>query len=237
MLIILTLLSFEMMPQIVANVLLPSAIVLVLCCNSVLAFHSVTSFRTSEKVNNQKYFSPPSSSCVLPNTSRSLQLSSKEKNENDGNDESAGLKRKAEQLREEIRALEEILQSSDRRRTTPTNVILSAATRKDEEESCSLRGKTVLVVGANGRLGSMVCRYLLRNNPKTQVVAAVHYVGYVCNNQRRFMEWIPKFVPNPILDLPLYTRTTSSLHIIGRQLHVDMADYPMKLEQRMGKAL
>jgi hypothetical protein len=177
-----------------ANILLPSAIVLLVCGSSLFAFHSAPSFRASEKVNNQKYFFAPSSSCVLPN--RSLQLSSKEKNENDGSDESARLKRKAEQLREEIRTLEGILQSSDRRRTTPTNVILSTATRKDEEESCSLRGKTVLVVGANGRLGSMVCRYLLRNNPKTQVVAAVHYVGYVCNNQRRFMVWISKiFVP------------------------------------------
>lgn len=41
----------------------------------------------------------------------------------------------------------------------------------------SLKGKRVLVAGANGRLGSMVCRYLLRNYPGVEVVAAVHYVG------------------------------------------------------------
>jgi hypothetical protein len=36
----------------------------------------------------------------------------------------------------------------------------------------------VLVVGANGRLGSMVTRYILRNHPEVkEVVAAVHYVG------------------------------------------------------------
>jgi len=40
-----------------------------------------------------------------------------------------------------------------------------------------LRGKRVLVTGANGRLGSMVCRYLLRECPGCEVIAAVHYVG------------------------------------------------------------
>uniref|UniRef100_A0A7S1G2F5 Uncharacterized protein n=1 Tax=Corethron hystrix TaxID=216773 RepID=A0A7S1G2F5_9STRA len=40
-----------------------------------------------------------------------------------------------------------------------------------------LAGKTVLVTGANGRLGSMVCRNLLRECPGVKVVAAVHYVG------------------------------------------------------------
>jgi len=41
----------------------------------------------------------------------------------------------------------------------------------------SLRKKRVLVVGANGRLGSMVCRYLLRTHPQTEVVACCHYIG------------------------------------------------------------
>jgi len=42
----------------------------------------------------------------------------------------------------------------------------------------SLRDKRVLVVGANGRLGSMVARRLLRSHPEVrEVVAAVHYVG------------------------------------------------------------
>ena len=42
----------------------------------------------------------------------------------------------------------------------------------------SLKNKKVLIVGANGRLGSMVTRHLLRNYPEVgEVVAAVHYVG------------------------------------------------------------
>ncbi|KAI2509859.1 hypothetical protein MHU86_4570 [Fragilaria crotonensis] len=42
----------------------------------------------------------------------------------------------------------------------------------------SLRKKRILVLGANGRVGSMVCRYLLRNHPEIEeLVAAVHYVG------------------------------------------------------------
>lgn len=170
------------MPRIIANVLLPLAL-LPLCWNSLFAFPSALSFRSNAKINSNNYLFLPSSWC--PN--RTLQLSSNEKNENDGSDESTRLKRKAEQLREEIRTLEEILQSSNRRQMTPGNVVPTTETRKDEEESCSLRGKTVLVVGANGRLGSMVCRYLLRNNPKTQVVAAVHYVGYVYAIKRRFV--------------------------------------------------
>ena len=42
----------------------------------------------------------------------------------------------------------------------------------------SLKNKTVLVVGSNGRLGSMTTRHLLRNHPEVkEVLAAVHYVG------------------------------------------------------------
>ena len=51
---------------------------------------------------------------------------------------------------------------------------------EDDErtEGNSLRDMRVLVVGANGRHGSMVVRRLLRNHPELrEVVAAVHYVG------------------------------------------------------------
>lgn len=170
------------MPRQIANVLLPLTL-LPSCWNYLFAFPFAFSFRNNAEINNHKHLFLPSSWCP----SRTLQLSSNEKNENEGSDESTRLKRKAEQLREEIRTLEEILQSSNRRQMTPGNIVPTTETRKNEEESCSLRGKTVLVVGANGRLGSMVCRYLLRNNPKTQVVAAVHYVGYVCTIKRRFV--------------------------------------------------
>jgi hypothetical protein len=41
-----------------------------------------------------------------------------------------------------------------------------------------LDGKNILLVGANGRLGSMVCRRLLRQYPEiANVVAMVHVVG------------------------------------------------------------
>lgn len=42
----------------------------------------------------------------------------------------------------------------------------------------SLANKRVLILGANGRLGSMVTRHLLRTHPEVkEVVAAVHFVG------------------------------------------------------------
>ena len=91
------------------------------------------------------------------------------------NGEADRLKKQAEKLRAQIRDMEASL-GSERKRSydeaPPTIVEV-----EPEEQEMSLKGKTVLVAGSNGRLGSMVCRYLLRNNPQTQVVAAVHYVG------------------------------------------------------------
>ena len=97
--------------------------------------------------------------------------------DDDSEDEAARLKKKADEIREQIRTMEEQL-GGERKRNyeipppTPTQVAL-----QEELKGKSLRRKRVLVVGANGRLGSMVCRYLLRNNPDTEVIAAVHYVG------------------------------------------------------------
>jgi hypothetical protein len=106
-----------------------------------------------------------------------------ENNDNDdnttgGEDEASRLRKRAEDLREQIRKMEATL--GDKR---PRNYDMSppppsqAADANEETQPCSLKKKRVLVVGANGRLGSMVCRYLLRNNPQTEVVACVHYVG------------------------------------------------------------
>lgn len=92
-----------------------------------------------------------------------------------GNEEADRLRRKADELREEIRKMEESIGETTRarrREQVPTQTLLD-----DQDEGMSLKNKRVLVVGANGRLGSMVCRYLLRSNPQTEVVAAVHYVG------------------------------------------------------------
>ena len=54
-----------------------------------------------------------------------------------------------------------------------------ASGRRNNNEPVSLLdGKNILVVGSNGRLGSMVCRRLLRQYPEiANVVAMVHVVG------------------------------------------------------------
>ena len=101
-------------------------------------------------------------------------------NNSENEDESTRLRRQAEQLRAEIRDMEEKMNSQRAARQISSGDSSSSKQLSEEgaqEGEMSLKGKTVLVVGANGRLGSMVCRYLLRNNPQTKVVAAVHYVG------------------------------------------------------------
>lgn len=103
-------------------------------------------------------------------------------------DESIRLKRQAEELRKQIRELE--IQLGDRRvldedgsQNSQWEVSQTSGIKTEVKKSVvnkmSLRGKRVLVVGANGRVGSMVCRYLLRNFAQTQVVAAVHYARCV----------------------------------------------------------
>jgi hypothetical protein len=90
-----------------------------------------------------------------------------------GEEEAARLQKKAEELREQIRKMEESLgDSRPRNYEVPTQPAVAM-----QDKGMSLQNKRVLVVGSNGRLGSMVCRYLLRTYPTTQVVAAVHYVG------------------------------------------------------------
>ena len=99
--------------------------------------------------------------------------------------EAERLRKKAEQLRRQIRDMETQL-GSDRGRsnqvqpqqqeTPPTKD--TQQQQEPQETGMSLRNKRVLVAGANGRLGSMVCRYLLRQHPELrEVVAAVHVVG------------------------------------------------------------
>ena len=107
-----------------------------------------------------------------PHGNRVLKMTS------ENEDEAARLQQRAEELREQIRKLEQSLGDSRRSRNdelpTPPQPAVSV---EGQEVIMSLQNKRVLVVGANGRLGSMVCRYLLRNHPNTEVVAAVHYVG------------------------------------------------------------
>ncbi|GKY97002.1 hypothetical protein MPSEU_000659000 [Mayamaea pseudoterrestris] len=97
--------------------------------------------------------------------------------ESNDNEEAKRLQEKAETLREQIRSLEKQLNRNNppRQQQSPP-----PPSKRDMETSSStptLVNKRILVAGANGRLGSMVCRYLLRNHPQTEVVAAVHVVG------------------------------------------------------------
>jgi hypothetical protein len=107
-------------------------------------------------------------------TSSSFSMASQEPSEDA--EAARVLKQKAEELRQEIRNMEASL-GNERRNRQPAPTRQSAVGVQADENTLSLRGKRVLVVGANGRLGSMVCRYLLRNNPNTEVVACVHVVG------------------------------------------------------------
>ena len=88
------------------------------------------------------------------------------------------LQEKAQKLRDEIRQME----SSMERRRRPDNNSMepsqsSNTNTTDNPSSKSLKDKRILILGANGRLGSMITRYLLRTHPEVkEVVAAVHYV-------------------------------------------------------------
>jgi len=92
---------------------------------------------------------------------------------NKGDEEAARLRAQAAKMRESIREMEKSIEGR-RKEFTP-----SVPEEKEVvEEGLSLKNKRILVCGANGRVGSMVCRYLLRNFPELkEVVAAVHYVG------------------------------------------------------------
>jgi len=104
----------------------------------------------------------------------SVQLYSQSKD--DSEIESQRLKAKAEELRQQIQKLEEQLISQ--RKTIIRREDDSKTKEQQPTQGRSLKNKRILVIGANGRLGSMVVRYLLRNYPEVgEVVAAVHYVG------------------------------------------------------------
>eukprot|EP00566_Odontella_aurita_P013225 CAMPEP_0113539670 /NCGR_PEP_ID=MMETSP0015_2-20120614/8055_1 /TAXON_ID=2838 /ORGANISM="Odontella" /LENGTH=464 /DNA_ID=CAMNT_0000439391 /DNA_START=636 /DNA_END=2030 /DNA_ORIENTATION=+ /assembly_acc=CAM_ASM_000160 len=96
------------------------------------------------------------------------------KDDDDDDDEAARLRARAESLREQIRSMESDL-GDDRGRSRPSS---PAAAAEAPPPGMSLRDKRVLVVGANGRVGSMVCRRLLRTHPEVrEVVAHCHVVS------------------------------------------------------------
>jgi hypothetical protein len=99
------------------------------------------------------------------------------------------LRRQAEEMRKQIERLENTLIDSRQRlppreRFVPPTPFRPKATDDDDDDddeglgAPTLRNKRIMVAGANGRLGSMICRYLLRNHPEIkEVVAMVHTVG------------------------------------------------------------
>lgn len=102
---------------------------------------------------------------------------------NSEGDEAERYRRKAEELREQIRKMEEAL-PAERRRTQPDVPSRgsggggTAAETEARPPPSLLANRRVLVVGSNGRLGSMVCRHLLRRHPELkEVIACVHVVG------------------------------------------------------------
>ena len=99
--------------------------------------------------------------------------------ENSNDYEAQKYQEKADQLREQIRQMEKKIDSDNPRRNNNALYIKEKKVDNDtEEEGKSLKNKRVLILGANGRLGSMITRHLLRTHPELkEVVAAVHYVG------------------------------------------------------------
>jgi exonuclease VII large subunit len=92
----------------------------------------------------------------------------------------AQLQQQSEMLRQQIREMEEAMDKSRKQQQQERQRRIEAVNIPDviEDGRMTLRNKCVLVAGANGRLGSMVCRYLLRNHPEIgQVIATVHVVG------------------------------------------------------------
>lgn len=92
-------------------------------------------------------------------------------------------KQQAKELREQIQKMEADLPDKpiDPAREEALRVAqeaAQAAAASRHEPTSLLDGKNILLVGANGRLGSMVCRRLLRAYPEiANVVAMVHVVG------------------------------------------------------------
>jgi nucleoside-diphosphate-sugar epimerase len=102
--------------------------------------------------------------------------------EKENDSEAERLRRQAAELRQQIRDMEGKL-GDKRARSYEVEAVQPV---EQVEEGMTLKRKRVLVVGANGRLGSMVCRNLLRNNPETEVVAAVHYVSENSSTSRGY---------------------------------------------------
>ena len=120
-----------------------------------------------------------------------------EEQQNEQEDAAERWKKQAQDLRDQVQQLEDTLPSPEERRkqseknngiSEDVDTVLEAqlqefASRNQKKKKnndapvSALDGKRVLVVGSNGRLGSMVCRRLLRQYPElAEVIAMVHVV-------------------------------------------------------------
>jgi len=100
-------------------------------------------------------------------------------------------KQQAKELREQIEKMEAEMPEKpvdpERAAALKAAQEAAAAAAAPKEPVSLLDGKNILLVGSNGRLGSMVCRRLLREFPEiANVVAMVHVVGENSETSRGF---------------------------------------------------
>ena len=134
----------------------------------------------------------------MENINQEEQGDEEQQQQNEQEDAAERWKKQAQDLRDQVQQLEDTLPSPEERRKQSEknngiredvdNTVLEAqlqefASRNQKKKKnndapvSALDGKRVLVVGSNGRLGSMVCRRLLRQYPElAEVIAMVHVV-------------------------------------------------------------
>jgi len=155
-------------------------------CLQVLAIISSSSAFTLSPARTKHYTTSTSSHqqhspYKYHQTASSFALFQSSENDNDNDNDATGaaekLREKAESLRQQIRQMEASLGPA-RANNNAQYMPISEEPEEEILDGKSLKNKTVLIAGSNGRLGSMVTRYLLRNHPEVkEVLAAVHYVG------------------------------------------------------------
>ena len=169
------------------------------------AFHPPLSPRSSSSRNTNR---PP---CALFASSESENNASEEENDDKEDDTESEAKneqeeaadrwkQQAKELREQIQKMEAEMPDKpvDPERAAALKAAQEAAAKAAASMASSRRpakgepvslldGKNILMVGSNGRLGSMVCRRLLRQYPEiANVVAMVHVVGENSETSRGF---------------------------------------------------
>ncbi len=132
--------------------------------------------------------------CGYPPTSIATSRSSDDiggnsNDDGDANDLARRLQEKAQKLRDEIRQMESSMGSRRIQQQPPdnndgnnnnnsSNNNSNTDDQRLSSKAKSLKDKRILIIGANGRLGSMITRHILRTHgPEVkEIVAAVHYV-------------------------------------------------------------